>query len=284
MKSSTDDGSWITEELSQANFSDVRLNKRFSVLAEQLASQPSLPINQASLDWAASKGAYRFFDNEKVTPEAILKPHLSSTEARLRGHKRIIAVQDTSSLNFSKHWATADLGPIATAKGVEHQGLIMHTTMAMSERGLPLGLLDNQIWARKAQKVKGHELTKIPLEKRESFKWFKGLRASGLFSEEQEVVMVCDREADIYELFEEAQDLSVGLVVRMQHDRITYGEDHEYLSLTDHLGLEKYLSTKVKVEVPGSGRRRPRVADLSIRFSEVTLAVSGLSAPSFAEG
>ena len=273
MKSSTEDGSWIQEELSQANFSDVRLNNRFSILSEQLASQPSLPINQASLDWAASKAAYRFFENEKVTPEAIIAPHIKSTESRLQKGQKIIVVQDTTTLDFSKHWATLNLGPIAESRsGAELHGLFMHTTMAMSEKGLPLGLLDNNIWARKPQKVKGHSHTKIPLEEKESFKWFKGLRASGFLAKKQEVVMVCDREADIYELFEEAGDLNIDLVVRMNHDRITYTEDHEYLKITDELGLKKYLSTKVVVEVPGSGRRKPRQAELSIRFSPITLS------------
>lgn len=273
MHSSRNDGSWITEELSQADFSDIRLNNRFNTLAEQLAAQPSLPINHASLDWAASKAAYRFFDNDKVTPEAIIDPHLMSTESRLQGHQRIIAVQDTTVLDFSKHWSTTGLGPIAESRsGAELHGLFMHTTMAMSEKGLPLGLLDNNIWARKPRKEKGHEKTKIPLEQKESFKWFRGLKASHLLSDKQKVIMVCDREADIYELFEEAQDLSLDLVVRMQHDRITYTEDHEYLKLTDHLGLKKYLSTKVKIEVPGSGRRKARQAELSIRFAPITLA------------
>lgn len=274
MKSSQEDGSWIKEELSQANFSDLRLNNRFHLLAQELASQPSLPINQASTDWAATKAAYRFFENSKVSPEAILQPHYLSTQARLKGHDRIIAVQDTTVLDFSKHQKTTGLGPIAQSRDgkFELQGLFMHTTLALSERGLPLGLLNNSIWPRVPQKAKGHNHTKVPIEKKESFKWFHSLREVEKLTGDTEVVMVCDREGDIYELFEEAQDCGVELVVRMQHDRVTYEDEFDYIKITDRLGLEKYLTTKVKIEVPGSGRRNARQAELSIRFTPITLA------------
>lgn len=274
MKSSPEDGSWIKDELSRADFSDVRLNKRFQILSQEFANQPSLPINHASTDWAAAKAAYRFFENPKVTPDKILEVHYESTGARMRNYDRLVVVQDTTVLDFSKHFATTGLGPIARARnGMDLQGLFMHTTLAMTERGLPLGLLDNCIWSRKLHKVRrGHHLTKIPLENRESFKWFRGLRAAENKCKNQEIVMVCDREGDIYELFEEAQDYGIELIVRMNHDRITYDNELEYLQITDRLGLEKYQATKVKIEVPGSGKRKAREAELSIRFTSVTLA------------
>jgi hypothetical protein len=275
MKSSMDDGNWIQEELSQANFSDLRINKRFQVLSKELASQPSLPINHASTDWASAKAAYRFFDNPKVMPNKIMDGHYKSTQVRMQNYKRIVVAGDTTVLDFSKHLKTSDLGSISKSHGQDLQGLIMHTTLAMTERGLPLGVLDNQIWPRKLHEVnQGHHLTKIPIDKKESFKWFKGLRAAEKMREEQEIVMVLDREGDIYELFEEAQDCGIELVVRMQHDRITYEDDLEYIKITDRLGIEKYLATTVKVELPSSGQRKARTAELSIRFTPITLASS----------
>ena len=100
MTKSMEDASWITEELISANFDDLRLNKRFDVLARELAANPSLPLNQASSDWAATKAAYRFFRNSKVTPEKILEPHFLNTEFRLQGHRRIIVIQDSSTVDF----------------------------------------------------------------------------------------------------------------------------------------------------------------------------------------
>lgn len=273
MNPSKNDGAWIREELERADFSDARLNDRFQYLSQELAENPSLPINQASTDWAAAKAAYRFFGNEKVKPEKILAPHIQSSLLRIQKHKRIFALQDSTALDFSKHLQTLELGHIGQSNSHEYQGLWMHSTLAITENGLPLGLLDNQIWARDTHEInKGHHMTKIPREKRESFKWFKGLRSVEGIDKNTEVVMVCDREADIYELFEQAQDLGVSMVVRMQHDRITYDDELDYLKVTDHLGLKKYYAKTVHLEVPGSGRRKARTAELSVRYAKINLA------------
>jgi hypothetical protein len=109
MGPSTDDGSWIRDEMISADFGDLRLNKRFSILARELASKPSLSINEASTDWASAKAAYRFFDNPKVTHELVLAPHILSTELRCESHETILAVQDTTVLDFTRHHKTEAL-------------------------------------------------------------------------------------------------------------------------------------------------------------------------------
>lgn len=277
-----EDVSWIEAELLSADFDELRLNKRFKILANQLSKQPSLSINQASSDWAAAKAAYRFFENPKVDYEKIIAPHVLNTSLRAKSHNRIIVVQDSSSLDFSKHHKTSGLGMMHTfSNGEELKGLMLHATLALTEKGLPLGLLSEKMWARQKQKITGHAHTKLGISKKESFRWIEGLRdAQSLVPETTEIIMVCDREADIYELFEEAIDLNVGLVVRLQHDRILEEEDFEGLRIYDRLGLEK-TNFVTKVEIPSSGKRLPRVAELEVRFARVTLASSprGIKTP-----
>jgi hypothetical protein len=269
-----DDGSWVRDELLSADFKELRLNKRFKVIANELSQQPSLPINQASSDWAAAKAAYRFFENPKVDHERIINPHILNSALRTQGHKRIVVVQDTSLLDFSKHRKTKGLGMMHTFDdGGELKGLIMHATLALTEKGLPLGLLSEKIWSRQRQTIKGHDHAKLPMKKKESMRWIEGLReAKKVISESTEMIMVCDREADIYELFEEAIDLDVGLVIRLQHDRILEDEeDVQGLRIYDKLAFEK-ICCQVQVEIPGSGKRVARVAELDVRFTQVTLA------------
>ena len=272
-KLSKEDGSWIREELLSGQFGDLRVDKRFAVLAKELADHPSLPLNQASSDWAAAKAAYRFFQNERVTPEKILEPHFLSTEQRLKGKKRIVVVQDSSTIDFTRHRKTKGLGALSKMdSGFEIQGLLLHSTLALSERGLPLGLLSQKIWARQPQKVKGHEHVKLPMEKKESFKWIEGLReAVRRCPEETGIVMVCDREADIYELFAEALDQGIDLVVRLQHDRLLEDEEFDSIRIMDRLGFEK-IGGRIQVDIPGSGKRKPRVAELEMRWCPITLA------------
>jgi hypothetical protein len=270
-----EDGSWVEAELLSADFSELRLNKRFQVIARELSKQPSLPINQASSDWAAAKGAYRFFQNPKVDYQKIIGPHVLNTSLRTQGHKRVVVVQDSSVIDFSKHHKTSGLGMMHTfVGGNELKGLMLHATLALSEKGLPLGLLSEKMWARKKQPIKGHDHANLPITEKESFRWTEAMReAHRLVHAETEIVMVCDREADIYELFEEALDLGVGLVVRLQHDRILDDEEFGDLRIYDRLGLEKVCGT-VQIQIPGSGKRVARKADLEIRFSKVTLAAN----------
>ena len=62
---------WCLDEFSGVELHDARLNARCSELAVQLAMQPSLSLNRACEDWADAKAAYRFFDNDDVTPQRI---------------------------------------------------------------------------------------------------------------------------------------------------------------------------------------------------------------------
>ena len=66
---------WCLDEFAAIELQDARLNRRCGELAMQLAMHPSGPINQACEDWADTKAAYRFFDNDKVTAERIRVPH-----------------------------------------------------------------------------------------------------------------------------------------------------------------------------------------------------------------
>ncbi len=270
---SRNDGLWIQQEISKADFGDLRLNKRFSMLATELAGKPASPINQASSDWAATKAAYRFFNNPKVSAEKILEPHFLSTQLRTVSYKKIVVVQDTSIVDYTHHRKTTGLG--GTGKASEDfstQGFFLHTTLALTDKGLPLGLLDQRTWLRDHKKTKnGHERSFIPLEQKESFKWFHGLREALKKTEMNEVVMVCDREADIYELFEECLTNGVDFVIRAKQNRMLDDEDFGAINIFDRIGLES-VKGQITIETPGSGRKKGRIAKLDIKFLPVSYA------------
>ena len=60
-------GSWIDQELSGCRFSDKRLGNRFGVLMQQLSGGIGRTIPLACGDWANTKAAYRFLDNDRVS-------------------------------------------------------------------------------------------------------------------------------------------------------------------------------------------------------------------------
>jgi hypothetical protein len=272
IRSSGSDGNWIKEEISKgADFGDLRLNKRFTVLASELASRPSLPINHATIDWASAKAAYRFFDNPKVQPSKILEPHFLSTEKRMTNYDRIVVVQDSSAIDFSSRKKTEGLGFIGQTVHHQYDGLTLHTAMAFTDKGLPLGLIYHSMYGRKYQTIVGHEHTKLPRKLKESNRWFEALDKTECISKKTQVVMVCDREADIYELFDLALDRGTDLIVRLSHNRVLYSEELDYLKIYDRLGLEK-IQSQVEIDIPSSGSRKARSVNLDLRFCEITLA------------
>lgn len=264
---------WPEEELGHARLGDQRLVRRLVGLLRDFYAQPQASIPQACQSRAKTKAAYRFLEHPKMTLAKVLEPHYESTVERLKSEKIVLSVQDTTSLDYSTHQATEDLGPIGNKDEEHFIGLILHDTMAYSTTGVPLGLVDVQCWAR--DKV-GKSLFRkqLPIEQKESFKWLTSYKQS---SEMQKrcpgttLVSVGDREADIFELFDLAKaESAVGgshLLVRARHDRLL-GEGQEHLWKTVSL---QPVSGIQEIKVPRRGNRRSRVATLEVRFSEVTL-------------
>lgn len=139
---------WSAREFAGIDLGDRRLNQRLVKVSVGFAAQPQAQIPQACEDWASAKGAYRLFENGKVKAERILAPHQQRTCARMAGHAQVFAVQDTCYLNYSHHPATQGLGLIGSEEDGQ-VGLIMYSTLAMTPQGVPLGLLTQDIWARK---------------------------------------------------------------------------------------------------------------------------------------
>src|SRR4029077_20718512 len=153
---------------------------------------------------------------------AVLEPHHQATVARMRQEAIVLAVQDSSSLNYTKHQQTQGLGPIGSRRDGA-QGLILHNTLAFRPDGLPLGLLDIQCWARDRDTFgKKHQRHTTPIEAKESYKWIRPLmpiRAAADRCPNTRVVIVADRECDIFEFLQEADSAHLDLLVRATEDR-----------------------------------------------------------------
>ncbi len=265
------DSKWSDEEFAEVNLGDPRLDRRLLSVSAALAAQPQMPINQACQDWAATKAAYRLFENEKMQPSLIVSPHLQQTRQRMAVYDRVLAVQDTTLLNYTHHPTTEGLGPIGTEEQAL-QGLVMHTTIVHTVQGLPLGLATQDIWAREElveeePPTKKKKNTSRPIEEKESFKWITALRGTvELAPPGVEVVTVCDREADVYEFFQEAEEFGTKLLVRSTHDRalVKEGKLRSVMQASPVAG-------HITVDVPAHKDQPARKACAEVRYRSVTL-------------
>lgn len=142
MTITTTPSSWAEEEFQNANLGDVRRTERLIEMATTLGENPQASLPEACCDTAELKATYRFFDNDKISPDEILKSHILASINRLREHPIILAVQDTTYLDWTAHPATEGLGPLASAF---QQGLLLHSTLAITPGKVPLGLLQQQV-------------------------------------------------------------------------------------------------------------------------------------------
>lgn len=136
--------SWIAAEFEKITFGDDRLDSRFHKVAEAFLNRPSATITESTGNWAESKAAYRFFENQKVTKEVILAQHQVKTVARMKSHDGVVlAIQDTTYLDFTQLYKTKGLGPISCKyEHAKQKGIVCHNTLAISPEGKVFGLID----------------------------------------------------------------------------------------------------------------------------------------------
>lgn len=264
---------WAEEEFGQACLGDHRLRERLVTLARDFGANPQAQIPQACQSRAKTKAAYRFFDHPRTTMEDLLEPHYQSTIRRIVQEKVVLAVQDTTSLNYTMHPETHGIGPIGSKKTGGPIGLMLHDTMAFSVEGTPLGLIDVQCWARDGQTFgKHHERKTKAIEQKESNKWLKSFQAAAQAQRQcpdTVIVSVGDREADIYELFQLALEDPKGprLLVRSEQDRLLAdGQSHLW-----GVVAQKPVAALHQVRIPRRSNQAGRDAELELRFAEVRL-------------
>jgi len=158
--------SWVSEELSGANLGDARRTQRLICVVEDLAAKPNESVPQASRDKAAMQGMYDFFANRRVDADAIIGAHAQKTIERMSEHQTVLAIQDTTELDYSHHRATQGLGGISKTRA---RGLKVHSVLATSAAGVPLGILHQEVWARPKVR-KRDDRRRVLIEQKESMR------------------------------------------------------------------------------------------------------------------
>ena len=283
-----DGDAWAQQEFGGAVLGDERLSERLIASARLQAAQPAQAFSAvAQGDWPATKGYYRFIDQPDDSPTnvaSILAPHRQRTVQRMKAHSTVLCIQDGTDLNYSGLSQCAGLGLIGTNQtGASSAGLHLHSTLVVTTKGLPLGLLDAQFHARvpRAEDDK-RASADIPIEEKKSFSWVKALRdCVALAPQIPDTQMVCvmDREADFFELFDEQRKKPrVELLVRAKHNRKTDADLTLFDALRQSPPKSQFL-LPVKRQSARAKRSRqkareqvkPRTAQVELRYHRVTL-------------
>lgn len=257
------DAAEIGQEFEGARLGDARRNTRLVRLAQSMAKNPESSFPQAMSD-AELEAAYRFFNNVKVEPEEILKPHVRQTLGRMAEEVVTLVAHDTTTISFTSE----DRDGLA-GRG-DKQQFLAHCSLALRAEGSrqPLGML-----------AMSQHLPIKTADRRLQDRWAEHVRAvHALGVGVASVVHLMDREADDYEVLDLLKGLSARFVMRVQHNR-----DLEVGCLRDALGQARMLAERDVALSRRTGKeagpkqrkihppREGRIAQLAIATCEVTL-------------
>lgn len=96
----------------------------------------------------------------------------------MKAENTVLCIQEGTALNYSSLVDCTGLGHIGTNQtGATSAGLHLHSTLAVTTMGLPLGVLRADFIAPEvkpqANKKKARDL---PIEEKKTFSWIEGLR------------------------------------------------------------------------------------------------------------
>lgn len=262
-------GEWLEAELTGCSFPDARLDDRLRKLLEGMSGAIGESLPTACQDWANTKAAYRFLDNDRVSEEAILDGHFRATAERVAACSGpILVLHDTTEFTY-KRGDPEKIGLIGKVADYRVCGLSMHSSLAVTTDGLPLGLSAIKFWTR--DKFKGTAAlrrkvnpTRIPIEQKESYRWLENVRQSTARLGADHCVHVGDRESDIFELFCTVEDLDTWFLFRTCVDRLA--GDGKHTIATEM--AETSVAGVHAVDVIDKDRR-PTVAKLELRYRTI---------------
>ena len=270
---------WSEREFARSDLPDGRLRARLARMGKAWEQCPGQPLTAIFPGRAEQQAAYRFLHNGKVAGADILQPHREALLERCRLHGTVLLVQDTTTLNYTGlGGSTRGLGPLKE-RSSSSRGLFVHAAVGFTEGGRPLGVSGLETWARPEAEPEAER-------EKESRRWFRGFeqgRELGRLSPRTRMVVVGDRESDIYALFreqaEQAEEAALLVRANAGRQRQVQAEcpvlgDTRVRAVEAHLDfVEPVLRDRpVAIDSQGGKRaRKQRTAKTEVRIAKVEL-------------
>lgn len=264
----------LSSEIVEADLGDVRLTQRLALLMDSLADRSGESFPKA-LDDAELEGAYRFFGNAKVTPDAILSPHFRQTARRAAAGRDVLVIHDTTQFEFPGTIPRRGLGRLIRPG----QGFFGHFALAISADGTrePLGLLNLETMFR-VDKLSSKPRNQRP-NRGESARWVHSIEESNAALDSTvRAIHVMDREADSYAILAALEKSGSSFVIRSFQDRVLANEEGRLReaarSAKRSFERDVPLSRRPPIKGPKGKRhpsRRERVARLSFAAAAIEI-------------
>jgi hypothetical protein len=257
-------------EMAGLDLGDRRRQQRALKILAARWQQPQASFYGSFSSWTPAKGAYGLIEHPSrdISLESLLAPHRQATQARMAAEPVVLLPQDTTGLNYSGLRQTTGLGPLGDEKG---QGLWLHSLLAFRPDGVPLGVLQARCWARPPEDSSERGRNAKSIDEKESFRWIQAFQQAAAAAQrmpQTQLVVLTDREGDLYELHDAAQigPANLHALIRAQHDR----------NLDCHQKLWAFMESQPvgqsrPLPLPRRRGRPARTAEVQVRWASVTI-------------
>lgn len=290
---------WVLDQSRNTDLLDKRLETRYRKILDSLAQASSASIPAACQDRAEMVAAYRFFDNEKVSFENVLDPHIDTTYERVNQQNVALLVQDTTELDLTRpHSKVQGAGPLQNGKRC---GALLHLLHAFTADGTPLGTLSAEAWTRensnaepktkRGSSERRMQCARKPFEQKETHRWLTMSQHCEEIAEdcpETQLVMLADRECDITEVVDYCRaQRAFDWVIRSEGSRVLHKQNKKESSISVHQALSQSVplfdreldirerqswgNGKQLKHRPSKSDRRQRNLTVSVHAGEITL-------------
>ena len=252
---------------------DLRLVYRGNKILGDLFSKSIHSVRQLTENESSAKGFYRFLQNDRVSEEDIVYNLSMNCKAACRG-RYVVCIQDTTEINLGSHSKRIKKdGYIGTTNASNTIGLgfLLHPSLVLdAAEGIPYGYADIKVWNRPLEFKSKRErrYNSLPIEEKESYKWVEVSKntKTALSKVTAGMVIVQDREGDIYEQFAMIPDKQTDLLIRARTNRIL----KDKTTLFDCLSGEQAKGT-YELVVDAKQTRKKRTAQMEIRYKEIEI-------------
>ena len=258
-------------------FGDKRIEDRGCDLQRRLFCNSTRSIQGLSLNRAEQKAYYRFLHNEKASEVKLVKELQERCSRQVKG-KVVLSIQDTTEINLSTHKGRlkedSGFGGIDDSKGI---GFKVHPSLVVDAQScFPLGFSSIKMWGRELGKPNKdvRKYQRQTIENKESYKWIEASeKGKEVLCEAAAVIIVQDREGDIFEQFKRIPDEKTHLLIRSRVNRNTADIEGK---LWDSLsGCEKLGDYQVVLDSDSHGKTPARKANMEVRSVKTSIKAPG---------
>jgi transposase-like protein/transposase Tn5 family protein len=258
---------WAEEQFGACQLGDVRRSRRAVNVATQFAASPDASTPEQIEGWSELKAAYRLFDQECVTFQALAEPHWRRTRAAATGV--CLLISDTMETDFGIHRDVAGLGPTGDGDG---RGFMLHSSLMVQAKTREIiGLAGQELFYRKSTGRARENSYRRTQRERESEVWGRLIDALGPPSAGVRYLHVCDRGADNFEVYCHCQQQQSGWVIRAaQLRRIIHTPDGHRMKLDSWLRAQPVLGT-YELSLRTTPKELARTVRVEVRVAPIIL-------------